>query len=112
MKSPMLNRQLTLESPVRTPDGAGGYAVTWTALGTLWAAIKPGNGRERGGAAVTLSQVPLRIVVRAAPVGSSTRPKPDQRFREGLRSYTILAVSEDDPAGRFLTCHAIEEVAA
>lgn len=112
MSMPHLNRQLVLEDPVRVPDGAGGYLVTWTALGTLWGAIKPGGGRERAGVAVSLAQVPCRVVTRAAPVGSSKRPKPDQRFREGMRTYTILAVSEVDPTGRFLTCHAIEEVAA
>jgi head-tail adaptor len=34
------------------------------------------------------------------------------RFREGDRAFPIQAVSERDPAGRFLTCFAIEEVAA
>ena len=107
-----LTRQLVLEAPVRGPDGAGGFETSWTALGTLWAAIKPASGRERAGVAVSLSQVPCRVVVRSAPVGSSNRPKPEQRFREGTRIYTILAVSEADPTGRYLTCHAIEEVVA
>ena len=39
------------------------------------------------------------------------RPRPDQRLREGARIFTILAVTERDPEGRFLTCITREEVA-
>ena len=112
MTTPRLNRSLVLEAPNRVSDGMGGYVITWQPLGTLWAAIKPGSGRERAGVAVSLSQVQVRITVRSAPIGQSDRPKPDQRFREGARIFTILAVTETDPDARFLTCHAIEEEAA
>ena len=52
-----------------------------------------------------------RIVVRAAPMGSDARPRPDQRFREGARVFAIRAVAEEDAAGRYLVCFADEEVA-
>ena len=107
-----LNRKLVLEEAQRSPDGAGGMVESWVALGTLWAELRPGAGRERGGQFVTLSKVPYRIVVRAEPEGSPARPKPDQRFRENGRVFRILAVAEHDAAGRYLTCHAIEEVLA
>jgi head-tail adaptor len=109
---PRLDRALTLEAPVRSPDGAGGFMVTWQALGTHWAELRPGTGRERSGRAVTLSRSPYRIIVRGAPVGSPARPQPDQRFREGDRIFAILAVTEADPSGRYLTCHAEEETVA
>lgn len=112
MSAPRLNRRLILEAPVRLPDGAGGYATGWEALGVHWAEIRPGTGREAAGVAIALSQVPLRIAVRAAPHGAQARPVADQRFREGARLFTILAVTESDPEGRYLTCHAIEEGAA
>lgn len=107
-----LNRRLVLEAPVRTPDGAGGYDVTWQPLGSLWGALKPGTGREIAAVGATVSRVPCKIFVRAAPPGESLRPLPDQRFREGLRTFIILAVTQDDPKGMYLTCHAIEEVVA
>ncbi len=107
-----LNRKLVLEEARRAPDGAGGLIETWVALGTLWASVQAGAGRERGSQLVTVSNVSYRIVVRAEPEGSSGRPKPDQRFREGGRIYRILAVSEHDQAGHFLVCHAREEVLA
>ena len=107
-----LNRKLVLEAPVRSPDGAGGFDVTWSALGTLWANIRARTGRETAGAAAPLSQVSYRIVVRAARPGSDARPEPDQRFRDGIRLYRILSVAEDDIDGRFLTCMAQEETVA
>ena len=110
MKTPMLNRPLILEERVRTPDGAGGFVETWTPLGTLWAELKAGTGRETGEDLVTVSRAPYRITVRAAPHGAPSRPKPDQQFRDGARISTILAVVEAGTDGRFLTCNAVEEI--
>ena len=102
---------MVLEAAVAVDDGGGGRSADWSALGTLWAEVKPGSGRavERG--MVAVGSVPLRIVVRAAPAGSSMRPRPGQRLREGTRIYPILAVTEADAEGRHLTCFAREEVA-
>ena len=107
-----LNRALTLETPVRTPDGAGGFARGWQPLGTIWAEVVARTGREREGDGGQMSLTGYRITVRAAPVGHTTRPRPDQRFREGSRVFRITAVAETDPRGRFLTCFAEEEVIA
>ncbi|MDP1669389.1 head-tail adaptor protein [Phaeovulum sp.] len=112
MSAPQLNRALVLETAERVADGAGGHVLSWMALGTLWAEVKPGTGRERAGEFVTLASVPYRITVRAAPQGSTRRPRPDQRFRDGDRVFRILAVGEADPAGLYLTCFAQEQVVA
>ena len=111
MALPHLNRALVLEAPERAPDGAGGFIDTWVVLGTLWADVKPGTGRERSEGPAPISAVALHIVVRAAPEGSSARPKPGQRLREGGRIYAISAVREWDAQARYLTCFATEEVA-
>ncbi|RPE71290.1 head-tail adaptor [Pacificibacter maritimus] len=107
-----LNRKLILEDAQRASDGAGGYVETWTQLGTLWASIQAGTGSEKSEDFVTVSRVPLKIIVRGAPVGSPRRPKPDQRFIEGGRVFRILSVTEKDAGGRYLTCQAREEVAS
>jgi len=107
-----LNRPMVLEDPVTTPDGAGGYTGSWAALGTLWAEVRPGSGTERRGAIAPEGRMTFRIYLRAAPQGSPQRPRPDQRLREGSRVFTILAVSEIDPQGTYLVCHAREEVPA
>ena len=105
-----LNRRLVLEEASRVADGAGGFAESWTPIGVVWAALKPGTGRERIGGNLTLSAVPYRITVRAAPFGAPSRPRPDQRFREGARLFRILAVADHDPDRAYLTCHCTEEV--
>ena len=107
-----LTRRLTLEEAQSTPDGSGGFAQSWIALGVRWADMRHGSGRERAAEFATVSSVPYRITVRAAPFGAPSRPKPDQRFREGTRLFRILAVADNDDQGRYLTCFAQEEVAA
>ena len=112
MSDVQLSRAMVLEAPQRVADGAGGFALTWVAQGTLWAEVRPGSGREAAGTEVVFAAVPYRITVRGAPVGSTARPKPEQRLRDGTRVFTILAVSERDPQGRYLQCFAHEEVPA
>lgn len=110
MNAPHLNRALLLEGGARTPDGAGGFAEAWTTLGTLWAEVLPGSGSDTLGEERMLSAVPYRITVRSAPVGSPSRPRAGQRFREGTRLFLIQAVTERDRFGRYLTCFSREEV--
>lgn len=112
MSGPVLNRRLVLEAPQRAADGAGGFSQSWVALGTLWAEVKPGSGREIAGQGGALSRVPYRITVRGAPAGAASRPKAEQRFREGERLFHILAVAERDGRGHYLTCFAEEELGA
>lgn len=112
MTPPVLNRKLVLERPVRSPDGAGGFTQSWEALGTLWASVKSGSGRERAAAFATVSTVGFRITVRAAPFGAPSRPTADQRFREGGRVFRIQAVTEAEEGAQYLTCFAQEEVSA
>lgn len=112
MSAPRLNRALVLEARVPRPDGAGGYAEAWQAVGTLWAEMRAGTGRYVAADQIAASSVKYRITVRAAPVGAPSRPRPDQRFREGARVFRILAVAERDAAARYLTCFAEEEVPA
>lgn len=50
-----LNRRLVLEAPDQIADGAGGYTLSWTPLGTLWTHVVSGAGREAAGTAAPLS---------------------------------------------------------
>lgn len=112
MKPVNLTRQLDLEEATEVPDGVGGFDVIWTALGTLWAEVLPGTGRERAAEEVVLSAVSYRITVRGAPLGAVSRPKAGQRFRAGERVFPILAVTERDEGGRYLRCFVREETPA
>ena len=110
--TPTLNRRLKLETVYRTRDDAGGYSETWQVVGELWASLKPGTGRETELGGLTLSKVPYRITVRAAPHGAVSRPVAGQRFRDGERVFKITAVTEADAKARYLTCFALEEEVA
>ena len=112
MSAPQLNRSLVLEGPTKIADGAGGYTRVWEPLGVVWAELNAGTGREVGAAATTVSRVPYRITVRAAPYGAPSRPSAGQRFRDGTRIFNINAVAEKGVHAQFLTCHVDEEVAA
>ncbi|WP_425045431.1 head-tail adaptor protein [Primorskyibacter sp. S87] len=112
MRKPHLTRRLELEAPERVADGAGGFSESWIALGQLWADLQPRSGRARSEAGIPISSTGFRVLVRAAPAGSTMRPGPGQRFRDGGRVFMIRAVTEFDPAGRFLLCFSDEEIAA
>ncbi len=105
---PHLERRLILEERQTVPDSMGGVVTSWVELGTLWAGVVARTGREGVVADRETSLGTFRILVRGAPVGAPSRPRPDQRFREGTRIYNILAVTEADPHGRFLVCFAEE----
>ncbi|KIN60747.1 Head-tail adaptor [Sulfitobacter noctilucae] len=111
MSLPRLNQALVLEAPERVSDGSGGFIEGWIVLGTLWAEIKAGSGRETANIGAPTSRVGYKITVRGAPFGTPERPKPQQRLRHGTRIFTIEAVAERHPEGRYLTCFAQEEVA-
>jgi head-tail adaptor len=110
MSAPRLRRKLILEGAQRTPDGSGGFSQTWVPKGVLWAEVLAGGGREKAGESVTVSSVPYRITVRGAPEGAPSRPRPEQRFRDGTRLFRITAVAEADIYGLYLICQTIEEV--
>lgn len=110
MSAPQLTRRLVLEGKTLVPDGAGGFTSEWSELGTLWAELRPGTGRDVAGEEVTLSSIPYRITLRGAPQGAPSRPVPGHRFRDGARVFAIVAVTERDAAGQFLTCFAREEM--
>jgi len=111
MTAPVLNRRLVLEAQERQQDGSGGFVMAWQPLGTLWAQVTARTGREAALADAPVSATSYRILVRGAPMGAPDRPEPEQRFRENTRIFRIVAVAEDDPAGRYLTCFALEETA-
>ena len=113
MNAPRLTVPLVLESPVRAPDGMGGFQLSWQAVGQVWAEMRSGAGGERFAEVGAQSVVTWRIFVRAAPMGDPRRPRPEQRLRMGegpaARRFRIEAVSEVDRQGRWLTCIAQEE---
>lgn len=105
-----LLRRLVLESAETVADGSGGFMVTWVPTGTIWADVTARVGREDFLGGAGRPRVSYRIIVRAEPVGAPSRPRADQRLREGARIFDILTVAEHDVRGRFLEIVAEEGV--
>lgn len=101
-----LSRKLTLEERVATPDGAGGHSVDWRPIGSLWANVRPASAREAFVGGQSRARVVYRVLVRSAPIDALSRPRPNQRFRDGVRVFDILAVADRDE--RFLEILAEE----
>lgn len=112
MRRPALNRRLVLESPVRSPDGAGGFATAWTDQGALWAEVAMSPPRLSDGPGAAEARTPLRITLRGAPPGAPSRPVPGQRLRDGTRRFAIEAVQDLPPLGQYLLVLAREEAAS
>ncbi len=108
VRAVQLTRRLVLEERGNVPDGHGGVFPNWQPLGAVWAEVDARTGREAQIGNRDTASVRYRIVVRGAPVGAASRPKPNQRFREGARVFNIQAVAEHDPRGRWLECWAEE----
>jgi head-tail adaptor len=71
MREPKLARQLTLEARQAVADGLGGFSESWQMLGTLWAEVVAGIGREVAGEEVRFASIPYRITVRGSAAGSA-----------------------------------------
>ncbi|MEM6944441.1 MAG: phage head closure protein [Pseudomonadota bacterium] len=106
--TPRLTRRLTLEERVALADGGGGETHAWSALGVLWAELRPSSGREVLSGLRPGSRVTHRITIRSSPIGSPKRPEAAQRFRMGSRIFDIRGVAEADPADAYLTCFVEE----
>ena len=82
-----LRERLTLEQPVRTPDGGGGASVVWELVTELWARVRPISGEERLVHDQLAGRLTHEVWVRHRP-----GVLPAMRFRQGARIYEIVAV--------------------
>lgn len=97
MKVGSLSKRVTLQSPERAPDGAGGATVTWADIATVWASIEPVSGHEPYIAQALRGKVSHKVHIRyRMGIG------PKNRLLYGARSYDILAALNDKEEGRFL----------
>lgn len=62
----------TIQARVEVADDFGGQTITWTALGTYWAFIKPVSGREFVAADKLDSRVTHKVLIRHLSVLKET----------------------------------------
>ncbi len=108
--SRVVHRKYLLETREGAPDGMGGRTAAWTAKGTHWGRLIAGPGRVAAGEGGPRAKGAYRIVIRAVPFGSASRPDPGDRLSENGRVFHIRAVIDTDEAGQFLACYVDEEV--
>ncbi len=84
-----LNRRLTLEAPVETPDGAGGVTRSYAAVATLWAQIEPVAARPAVVADARGANITHRIALRFN-ADITLR----HRFRDGTRVFQIVTLRD------------------
>lgn len=94
-----LSHRLTLERPVRAPDGGGGASVTWETVADMWAAVEALGGGERVDVGRLAGDVNARITIR-----HRDDVTPAMRFRIGTQVYEIVAALDGDGGRRFLRC--------
>src|SRR5687767_2038695 len=82
-----LRTRLTLEQPLRTPDGGGGASVAWQPVAELWAHVRPLSGDER----LIHDQIAGRLTHQVW-LRHRAGIVPAMRFRQGTRIYEIVAV--------------------
>lgn len=104
MRAGTLGARLTLQTPSRAADGAGGATIDWTDVTSFWGDIRPLSGRERRGTGGVVSDVTHDITIR-----HRTGVVPEMRLVHGARRFRILAVLDDERRRR-LVCHCREEV--
>lgn len=98
MRIASLRDRLTLEAPLRTPDGSGGAIMTWEPVTELWAHVRPITGDERLAHDQVAGRLTHQVWLRRRP-GIT----PAMRFRQGARIYEILAVL-DKPHRTHMKC--------
>ena len=84
-----LRERVTLERPVRTPDGGGGAGVTWETVAALWAHVAPITGEERLRHDQLAGRLTHEVFIRYRP-----GVLPAMRFRLEDRIFDIVAVVE------------------
>ncbi|MCX5497658.1 phage head closure protein [Kaistia dalseonensis] len=100
----ILAHRVTIQRPVATPDGAGGAALTWEALATVWAAIDPVSAREDAASDRLATRLTHRITVRfRADLAGG------MRIAHRGRSLRITAWRDPDETRRFLVLDTEEE---
>ena len=84
-----LNRRLTLEAPVETPDGIGGVTRSHSAVATLWASVEPVSARGGVEAQAQGATITHRIRIRMS-ADITLR----HRFRDGASVFRIVSMRE------------------
>lgn len=103
MSAGALNRRLVIERAAATADGGGGATLAWSAVATVFAALRPLRADEREVLGRLDGVATHRVEVRAGVDLAG-----GDRLTIGGRTLRVLAVQEADVRGRRLAAFAEE----
>jgi len=107
MRAGELRHRLTIESPQRLSDGAGGATVTWAPVASVWAHINPVSAREFTSAEQRAEKVTHTITLRFRNDIDATM----RLIGEG-RIFNIEAIINEAERDQWLVCSCVEGVTA
>ncbi len=93
-----LRKQVTIQAEQSTSDGAGGYALAWSAVATVWAEITPVGGHKLYAFGHLEGRVTHKITLRWR--GDLTLTSA-MRIVYGTRSFNIHAVMNRDESNQW-----------
>lgn len=93
-----LRQRATLYTRVTTPDGAGGSAVAWNALGGIWIRIEPLSAS--GG---QVSDAPQARVATRLTMRRNALVQAGMRIVAGARAFHVRAVLDEGAPAQFIT---------
>lgn len=91
-----LRHALVLQQPDYTPDADGGFTTTWSDVATMWAALKPVGADVQLRAGADEVDITHTIIIR-----HFAALKPNMRFQQGARTFTVLSVNDLDETRRY-----------
>ena len=106
MNSGDLRKQVTFQAETPTTDSAGGYALVWTNVMTVWADIKPSSGQKYFVDGHLEGHVTHHVTMRYQS-GITT----DMRMIYNSRVFNIRAVLNTNESNRWLELLVEEGVA-
>jgi len=105
-----LKKRVEIENPVETPDGGGGFTITWQNFATVWAEIIPFTASSRNSERSVNSKLEdvgsFRITIRHL---DGVEAKMQVKF--GTRLFNIRAVIDPNENKELLELIAEEGVA-
>lgn len=108
----MMRRKLTIQQATNTPDGMGGYTVTWSTLVTVYGALTPWKPFQLVAGQQVLENVYVRYITRYQPstqIKAGMRLVDNDQTGSGGTTYTIISALDPDGTQRQLqmTCEQI-----
>jgi SPP1 family predicted phage head-tail adaptor len=106
MRTGERRKHVILQSEQPTPDGAGGYTLSWTNFATVWADIVPATGEKLFVSGHLEGHVTHKVTIRYL-----TGVTIDMRILWGGRTFNIRAVTNVEERNHILEILVEEGVA-